>query len=184
MARNNFYPSSGNGRTEIDLRQEMKNTMYGNGPEIAKSQTGLLRRFRLDNNQKFIPCACVSTVTGEPDKETKCPVCFGEGKLWDEELISFYYRELEGDSALAERNVQKPHSIVNTPLSVFYIESTFTLTGQDKIVLLNLDTEGKPLRPYQRRTIFRINSLRDLRLDQARLEFWKANCYEDTNKFL
>ncbi len=183
MVRSNFYPKSGGGRTEIDLRQEFKNTMYGNGAEMPKAQTGLLRKFRLVDG-KPVPCPCVSPTTGEPDKDIQCPVCFGEGKIWDETLVDFYKTEVLGDSSLATLNHQKTHSVVNTPLMCFYISSTFTLTGQDKIVVLNLDTEGDPVKPLKRNSIYRINSLRDLRLDHGRLEFWKANCSQDTNKFL
>lgn len=182
MPKNNFYPVASSNK-EIDLRAELINTIYGSGQEIAKGQRGLIRLFRRDVSGNLIPCACVSPVTQEPDKDTKCPVCLGEGNLWDEQLIDFYSADLMGDAALAV-TTQFPHSTIIGSLKTFYIPSTFTLTGQDKIVLLMLDREGSAVIPLRRRSIFTIATLRDLRLDNARLEFWKANAYEDINKFL
>ena len=65
--KNSFYTGSIKAR-EIDLRAEFLKTMYGSEDEIAKSQKGLQRVFR---NEK---CPCVNKVTGEPDRESRCPV--------------------------------------------------------------------------------------------------------------
>lgn len=185
MARIRLYPhTTGSSGREINMRTELIKTLFGSGQEIAKGMQGLLRKMRRDSAGNLIKCPCVSTITGEPDKDIKCPVCFAEGFLWDETLFTFYKVELGGDGTLSQLQHQHTHSIIDTSTAVFYIPSTTVLTGQDKIVLLDLSTEGVPLSPLSRNSIYRINSLRDLRLDTAKLEFWKANCNEDTNKFL
>lgn len=181
MSKNNFYPSVSSAR-EIDLRSEFLKTIFGSEQEIAKGQKGLLRQFRREN-ESLVKCSCVSNVTAEPDRDFKCPICLGEGYLWDESFITSYSVDLSGDGALALTS-QLPHSTVNGLLKTFYIPSTIVLTGQDKIVLLMLDSEGSPITPLRRRSIFTIATLRDLRLDNARVEFWKADCYEDVNKYL
>ena len=180
---NNFY-SGTSGSSEIDIRNEFDNTLYGAGPEIRKRQEGLLRKFRLDSTENRIACACVSPVTREPDRETRCPICLGEGFLWDESHIEFYFtKAVSGDAAVYQDRL-KISGIMNTELGVFYISSRYDLTKNDKLVLLSLDKEGKPFQPLSRFQLFRIAELRDLRLDSGRLEFYKAFSYEDNNKFI
>lgn len=175
--KNNFYKKHSAAK-EIDLRQEFLNTMYGSATEIAKSQRGLLRVFRNE------ACPCVNKVTGEPDRESRCPVCLGEGKLWDESNIDFYHKRAGTETAnIGQDRLYKP-GIVNTETEVFFIPYQFNLTKADKIVVLTLDKEGTPVVPLKRIQLFRIAELRPLRLDNGRLEFWEAFCYEDNNKFL
>jgi hypothetical protein len=179
---NNFYSSSG--RSEIDLRSELNNTLYGNGPEIAKHVPGLLRQFRRDSQDNTIPCPCVNSVTKEPDRETRCPICLGEGALWDETDIEFYIgKSVAGDASVYQDRLKVP-GIMNTELVIFYISSKYSLTKVDKLVSLSLDKEGKPFQPITRFQLFRIAELREMRLDNGRLEFWKAYGYQDNNKFI
>lgn len=181
--KNNFY-SAASGRTEIDMRKEFLNTMYGKGPEIAKHQPGLVRIFRRDESDNKVPCPCIDPVTGEPDRETRCPVCLGEGYLWDEDNIDFYH--IKSGTEVSNLLQDRPRSvgIMNTELEVFYIPYNFNLTKEDKIVTLVLDKQGLPTIPLTRSQLFRISELRPMRLDNGRLEFWKAYSYEDSSKFL
>jgi hypothetical protein len=181
--KNDFY-SSASGRTEIDLRSEFKNTMYGKGPEIAKHQKGLLRVFRLDNQNNKVPCPCIDPVTGEADRETRCPICLGEGALWDEQNIEFYHTKVGTESSNVLQDKLHAPGLINTEMEVFYLPHQFNLTKDDKIVILSLDKEGFPVIPLTRNQLFRIAELRPMRLDSGRLEFWKAYTYEDNSKFL
>lgn len=182
--KNDFYSSAKTGVTEIDLRSEFLNTMYGKGPEVPKRQEGLVRTFRRTSDNKLIPCPCVDQVTGEPDRETRCPVCLGEGNLWDETKIDFYHIRAESQSSLSFQDKQRAPGIMNTVAEVFYIPWQFELTKEDKLVTLTLDKEGRVTTPITRLQLFRISDIRPMRLDNGRLEFWKAYTYEDGTKFL
>lgn len=178
MAKNLYPP-----RTEIDLRSEFNNTLYGRSPEIQKGQQGLLRVFRIENNL-LVKCPCIDKVTGEPDRESRCPICFGEGRLFDESTIEFYKVRVGTETAQTQQDRLHSPGLINTETEVFYISSTYSLTKTDKIVVLALDKEGIPLTPIKRSYLFRIAELRPMRLDNGRLEFWKAYCYQDNNKFI
>lgn len=65
--------------SEIDLRQELINTIDGSYPEIAKGRDGLLRKMRRNSLNKLIPCDCVDPVTHEPDRDSFCPLCIKSG---------------------------------------------------------------------------------------------------------
>lgn len=183
--KNDFY-GNGSGITEIDLRTEMDNTIFGSNfpPEIGKGQPGLLRKFRRDSNGDKILCSCVDKVTGEPSRESKCPTCHGEKYIWDEQELQFYVSTVETESQLADRENLRMDAVHNTPFFVFHIPSSYDLTDGDKIVRLVLDREGNPAQPRRRRDAYRLSALRDMRLDNGRLEFWKAEGYKDNIKHL
>lgn len=181
--KNDFYLYT-SGSTEIDIRKEFLHTMYGHGPEIPKSQQGLLRTFRRSSSLDLIPCSCIDAVTGEPDRETRCPICLGEGNLWDETTIDFYHMSASVQSSLALQDNLKAPGIMNTKTEVFYIPWQVNLTKDDKIVVLRLDKEGFSTIPPTRSQLFRISEIIPMRLDNGRLEFWKLYTYEDSSKFL
>ena len=167
-------------RTEPDMRQEIINTLDGSFPEIAKKQIAVLRKMRIPAQQ----CPCVDAVTHEPDKDTFCPFCWGEGFLWDEIFIDFYKVPLKGDAGNSENEEITSPGLMNEPIMVFYIRYSVDLTDNDKIIELQLDREGQPIRPYQRKRLYRIGTLIDMRSDNGRLEYWKVDCYSEFRKFL
>ena len=177
-----FNPYKSIRRTEPDMRKELNNTLDGIFPEIAKKQTAIFRKFRRDSLNKLIPCDCVDPVTHEPDKDTYCPFCQGEGSYWDEGYIEVYKILTDGRDALGER-VTAP-GLLNVPLMVFYTRSSVDMTSEDKIVEIVLDTEGVPDQPLRRKQLYRIGSLVDYRSDNGRLEYWKVSCYGEVRKFL
>jgi len=175
-----FYP----GRTEPDMRQELNNTLDGKWPEIAKKQPALLRKMRRDSYDNLIPCACVDELTHEPDRDTFCPICHGDGWIWDEVDVDIYRVILGSDVGQAIREEVIGPGLMNIPLMIFYMRSTVDITQDDKVVELVLTTEGIPVRPWQRKALYRISSAIDLRSDNGRLEYWKLDCYEEKHKFL
>lgn len=172
------------GRTEPSMREELNNMFDGKWPEIAKARPVALRKMRRDNNGDLTPCPCKSPLTGEPDIDTFCTFCFGEGYFWDEILVDTYKVILEGDSSLATRVVPTVPSLLNIPLVIFYIRSRVDITEKDRIVEIALDNEGSPVLPYRRTILYRIESLIDFRADEGRLEFWKVAAHKQKTKFL
>ena len=203
-----FYPTQ---RTEPDMRQEMINTLDGHRPEIAKKMTTVLRKMRRgtlvvvpedsDNpNQwksggKFyewtpgagndmLPCPCVDAVTKEPDKDHHCPICWGEGFLWDEVFFDTYKVIIKSEVGNALLEQLRGPGLITGPLVIFYTRYSEPITKQDKIVELVLDDEGIPVKPYFRKALHRIGNAIDLRGDHGRLEYWKLDCFEEYRKFL
>ena len=158
-------------RSEVDLRGEMANTLDGSFPEIAKGRYGMLRRMRRDSNDEKIACDCVHPVTREPDQDTFCPICHGEGWLWDETLLVFYSRVLLSDSA-------------DNEAVVFYLKHDTVIDKKDKIIEFVLDIEGEIVEPRARNAIYRINILVTFRSDEGRVEYLQASCEKDNVKFL
>jgi hypothetical protein len=181
MAIWNPYPR----RTEVDLRQELDNTLSGTFPEISKTQTVILRKMRRDDDGLLIKCACVDEVTREPDKDSFCSLCWGSGAYWDEVYLDVYRSssvESTATQALAEKLVAS--GLHNVPLVAFYTRYTEDITTDDRIIELVLNKNGEIITPAKRRRIFRIVTAVDYRLESGRLEYWKLSCYEEQVRFL
>lgn len=179
----NFYGSS-TGGSEPDMRQELINTLEGKSPEIAKGQPILLRKMRRDTEGRLIPCPCIDPVTKEPDKDRFCPVCFGEGNLWDEVLIKGYRVWEESSTSNVEKyQLQKP-GLINQPFVIFYVRYDAEITEEDKLVELVLEDDGTAADPMRRKRLFRIGRLWDYRSDNGKLEYFRVFTYREDVKHL
>jgi len=170
MSSRSLYPSSGS--TEPDMRMELKNTLDGHYPEVSKSQKVLFRKMRKNSSDKLIDCPCVDEVTDEPDRDLFCPICHGEGYVWDEVYIDCY------------KVILRNELIYKAPVTVFYCKSSLGFTDEDKIIELVLDEEGKVVQPMKRMIRYEIKKAIDFRADSGRLEYWKLDCVEKAYKFL
>ena len=183
MPSNDFY-SKGSFRSEPNMRQEMENFLDGAYPEISKKQKALIRKMRRDSSDNLIPCACVDATTGEPDKDTFCPLCFSEGFYWDEEWIDVYKVVLRSDVGNAFREELLSATVQNIPIVVFFTRYSAELTEEDRIITVKTNIDGTIYKPYTRVGVYRIGSLFDMRSDNGRLEFWKIATFKEKRKFL
>jgi len=174
---NNMYGNP----SELDLRQEMINTFNGTAVEIAKSQPGLLRKLNTDSNGDYILCPCVDRVTKEADRDTFCPICFGEKYYWTETYIKFYIVDIATPAAV---NKLKAPGIVDVPQNTFYFMYDVAVTKPDKIVEIELDIEGNIVLPVKRIALWRIQELNALRGDNGRVEFIKVFTTKEDVKYL
>lgn len=178
---------SGTTGSEPDLRQELINTLDGRYPEVAKRQYGLLRQMNTDSNGDLVPCGCVDSITHEPDKDRWCPICHGDGYIWEESLITFYrvLKDSEVDNILRDKMIGP--GLINIPLVVFYIRYSTTITKNDKIVELVLNNAGSPgssASDYVRRKIYKVEAVWEYRADNGRLEYYKVFAHVEDVKHL
>lgn len=181
-----LYPTS---RTEPDMRKELEATFDGVFPEIAKAQKIALRIFRKDDQGKRIPCQCTDPVTHEPDKDTFCPYCFGEGFYWDEILTDTYKVVIRSSVGLSTKDELLSPGTMNIPIVSFYFRYNIPInhdgdTTPDKVIELATDSEGKLVRPYRRERVYRVGTAIDFRSDHGKLEYWKLDCTGEKVKFL
>jgi hypothetical protein len=170
--------------TEPNIRAELRKTFDGVSPETPKAQWFILRKMRRDTNGEMIECDCVDKVTHEPDLDHFCPICHGEGNLWDEIFFETYKVVKQSDVGLGSKEVLIAPGIVNVESVVFYTTYEVNVTEDDKVVELGLNLDGSVQLPYKRKKLFRINTLIDLRSDSGKLEYWKLACIQEDRKFL
>jgi hypothetical protein len=171
------------------MRAELEATFDGTFPEVAKAQPIVLRIARRDNDGKIIACDCVDTLTGEPDRDTFCPTCFGDGFIWDEQLVDSYKVVIKSSVGLSSREDLIKPGLTNIPLISFYFRYDIPITfdkdiTRDKVIEIALDQAGDPARPYKRDRVYRIGTAIDFRSDNGKLEYWKLDCYGEQVKFL
>jgi len=174
-----LYTSTSSGG-EVDLRQEMDSTLYGSATEIAKGRPVVLRRMRHTAAGLLIPCACTSSLTGEPDRDTKCKYCWGERFLWDEEWITVYKMSVSSQEGFTRKPQANEPGVSITPLVFFYLEYTVEPTIFDKIVEMKLDIEGAVVVPITREAVFQIATAEDFRSDNGRVEYWRCAVNEES----
>lgn len=129
-------------------------------------------------------CPCIDSNTGEPDVDSFCPICHGEGYIWEESFIDSRKVVLQSDVGKSTRETLIQSGLTNIPLVIFYTKSSVLITKSDKIVELWTDNAGSPKRPYRRKSLYRIGTSVDFRSDNGKLEYWKLDCYEEQRKYL
>lgn len=146
--------------TEIDLRQEMSNLLYGASDEIAKGRQGLLRVARIDSTTgEPIKCPCRDEITDEPDLEFYCRTCLGMGFLWDERKIVYY----KDDDSVSKKDE-----------SYFYMEYDENPARRDWIIEVQLDQDGEPIEPVTRELFYKTLTAEAFRSDLGRIEYWRC----------
>lgn len=173
-----------NAGSEIDLRVEFHDILYGNGVEIPKGIPVILRRMRYDANEELVRCPCVSDITNEPDEDVPCHHCWGEGFIWDEEWLVTYKVVIGGarGSSLAKQLETHPAGTLKTSICFFYFKYDTNLTNYDKIIEVKLDEEGCIVAPYKRIHKYGISTAESLRSDSGRIEYWRVACVEERVK--
>ena len=169
-------PYTGTSATEADLRHELNSLFFGDGYEIPKAHSVLLRRMRRSGND-LIECPCVDKLTREPDIDHRCEYCLGEGYLWDEEWLST--RSVVIGSTTNKLVFKTQHlepGQINAEVKVFFMEYDVQPSWYDRIVELYSDQEGKPAVPYRRYRIYRPQTIQPLRSDHGRVEFFAVWC--------
>jgi len=170
--------------TEVNLRNELVKTFDGRFPEIAKRQMGCLRKARKDASGNLIRCACVDPSTFEADRDTFCPLCQGEGYIFDEVFMEIYKKPLGVGTGEALEDKLFGAGLANVHLVVFYTRFSDNITEDDRVVELVLDQAGNIAQPPLRKTIYRIGHAIDYRLDNGKLEYWAIFCHEIKRRFL
>lgn len=150
---------------EIDLRAGFDEIVFGGAGATPHGQKFMIRKMRRDEFGLKIACSCVDELTREPDPAKDCPFCLGEGYYWDEEWVTGYSNHVGADRGVDHR--------------VFYLRYDTEFSYSDKIVEMKLDTEGEPVVPYTRTSIYKPKTITEHRADYGRLEYLAIYCKED-----
>jgi hypothetical protein len=166
---------------EIDLRKEFDELVFGANGHIPHNHICLVREARLNNEGKVIRCKCTSAITHEPDPESKCRHCLGEGFIWNERIARCYSSMVGADGGKGNRTKRMVPGEVRTDYKVFYFRYDEKLSYKDKIIELSLDLEGKLVIPYKRESIYKIETIQKYRSDNGRVEYIAVYCREESS---
>jgi hypothetical protein len=167
-------------RKEIDLRQELSNTLFGSGVEIEKGYKFLVRRMRLVNGQK-VRCHCNSG--GEGAKHPMCNNCHGEGYIWDEVEATGFRSETGSESAKTRRLDLIDGGSIKPSLISIYVPHTIDIRPIDRIVEYDVDGNGESILT-QRGRVWEIQTVEEKRSDNGRLEYYVIYCSKISHIYL
>lgn len=168
--------SSGSGR-EVDLRSEFDEIVFGGPTSLPHGKKVLVRRARLDSNHKPVACVCKDELTKEASPD--CTFCLGEGFYWDESLETCYSMYVGADGGLSTRVRQLFPGQIRVDTKIFYFRYDTSISYRDKIVEIELDTEGEIIVPYTREAIYKPQTINKYRADYGRIEYIAVHCRED-----
>jgi hypothetical protein len=166
--------------SEINLREEMKLIIEGNEAWPRRGHWVLLRR--MDKRQR---CFCWNQNPIGDDKENedqgkynepklRCPVCSGEGWVYEEQLQLTRRRLVTPEIGLAASETMADIGWMNINYIVFYFQYFVEFEKGDKIIELALDDDGRPTTPYVRKEMYRIAVAEPFRDLNGRVEYWRA----------
>jgi len=195
MADLNLYPSvsvsmtpatsspwtTSSNKGEVDLRAEIHEILFGSTKEVAKGRLFILRRPRRDSNGKIIVCPCVSGFSQEPDQDTPCEFCWGEGFIWDEQWVTMYKQIVFPRGGAFRRSEPLEAGISYSMTAYFYCEFNIEPTRKDKIIEIDTNMDGL-IREYKRLAKFRIISPEPFCSDNGRVEYWRLGTVVDIVK--
>jgi hypothetical protein len=178
-ASNNFYPGlSGfdDSFNDIDLRAEF-------GTLIWKEGRGLYTLFRKCQFEDGQPkrCVCWSKRTQEPDIDTDCNICNGNGYFFNDFIVRCYKSNTQEFSDTRRYNQT---GVENYVYIHFYIQfdaiseqtsNPFDIpTPYDKIIELQEDINGIIVTPLKQLVKYDIISVSPYRLEQGgRIEYYR-----------
>lgn len=161
----------------VDLRREFDNLVLGYQGETPIGRPFILRRMRRDSSDNLIACSCVHNLTREPDRDFPCPYCHGSGWLFDEELVTAYMvvASAPGGSNAAANFPKTPPGTMYVPAARFFLSYEVNPKKDDRIVQIELDSNGDPVTPYNRIIVYEFMLVRAMRADNAKIEFWACS---------
>ena len=164
-------------RSEVDLRAEFDQLIFGDSTHIAHGRLVLIRHMRRDADGYPTKCTCTSVKqTVEPDPD--CSYCSGEGYLWSEEWIDCYSMHVNADSGMARKYLHMAPGLERTDYILFFFRYGTDIKYEDKIVEVKLDDEGDLVLPYVREAIHKPNTIKKMRSDHGRVEYIAVYCQE------
>ena len=172
-------PSKGINR-EVDLRKEMEDILEGTDSTPQRGHWILLRR--METAQR---CTCWNErsagenkfdednrVYDEPSED--CTICGGEGYVYDDELHLVRRRVVAPDIGLANQETESPVGIMNVQYIIYYFQYYVNPTKKDKIIEIENDNDGNPVRPFVNQEILNISVAVPFRDQLGRIEFWRC----------
>jgi len=172
----NSIPNSG----ELDLRKEFNKLLDGDDYSPQRGHWVLLRR--METTQR---CSCWNKRAAGTDKylddnrkydepDENCTVCNGEGWIYDDELHLVRRRISAPPIGLAGQEEHSEIGITNVTYLVYYFKYYVNPTKRDKIIEIENDRLGEPIRPFVQKEIHDISVAEPLRDQKGRIEYWRC----------
>jgi len=178
--KHQIYGSTG--QDDVSIRAEIKK-LFNN-----YSAWRIIRRMNLDANGNKVPCpVCKTTGVKGRAYNTLCDNCLGEGYIWTEEWIrAFSWTGMSPSNRLAAYKAFNPQGVTYGGMQIVYVEDIVKPKEGDRIIYVKLKDDGNPLianGQYIRNEIFSVNYIDDYVLDNAKLEYFRLACSEESNRF-
>lgn len=166
---------------EIDLRLEMKALLEGSDNSPRRGHWVILRR--MDKRQR---CTCwkeKNKTGGDTTRDQgkynepklRCPICHGEGWVYVDELHLSRRRLVSPEIGLAAQEQLSDIGWFNINYICYYFMYYVNPSKGDKIIEIDLDDQGDPIRPFVQKEMYRVAVSEPFREEHGRIEFWRCS---------
>lgn len=160
---------------EIDLRKELDDFLFGSLVEISKHYEVLIRQFRRDKVNQRVKCKC--NVNNEGSINPNCPLCLGEGYLWDEKIQPSFKGYGTTDGSKFSNLINLGPGDTRKGEVVFYFRWNADIKKTDIIIELQKDKERTiNFKSLKRGKKWKIQEIEEKRSDYGRLEYLIVYC--------
>ena len=135
--------------------------------------------------EKTQRCTCWNCVKSGADKfshdyrkydehDESCTICNGEGWIYDDELHIVRRRLVAPAIGLASQEQETPVGLMNISYIVYYFKYYVNPKKEDKVIEIENNKDGGPVRPYVNKEIYNISVVEPFRDIKGRIEYWRA----------
>ena len=114
------------------------------------------------------------------EPQLRCPVCHGEGYVYEDELQLTRRRLVAPEIGLANQEQLSEIGWMNINYICYYLQYFVNPKKGDKIIEINLDDKGMPIRPFVQKEMYRIAVAEPFRDQLGRIEFWRCSAKLET----
>ena len=154
-------------QTKKYLDLSKRETVAGSEFDFKKGFRAAVKEYKNQSQDNW-----VSVEDRLPNKD--CDVCGGEGWLYDEELHKTRKRVTTPPTWQAGIEQQVDFAILNIPYVIYYFKDYVNPTELDRIIEVDSDSDGNPVRPIVKRDIFNITLAEPFRDLNGRIEYWRC----------
>lgn len=156
----------------IDLRKVIDELFFGSSSNPPEAHLVIVRFMKRDSNNNLIRCQfSTSHYTKQNINNPSCPVCLGEGYLFDEKFAwtykSFRRNEFGGQYTYPMGDITKQ------PIT-YYFRYDVPITDDDIIIEAKTDYDGNFLQPIQVEYRYKPTLVNKVKGDLGRIEFIEA----------
>ena len=108
------------------------------------------------------------------EPEMRCPICHGEGWIYEDELHLARRRLVSPEIGLASSETMAEIGWMNINYILFYFLYYVEPKKGDKIFEIQLDDNAEPIRPFKMIERYRIAVAEPFRDQNGRVEFYRA----------
>lgn len=153
----------------LDLRKELQAIFYGSAINPPEAHPVVVRFMKRDSASKTVRCKFSTSAYAKQNIHSPtCPVCLGEGSLWDEKFVWTYRTQTRSD--LMAQYAYESGDVLKE-IYTYFFEYDVPITLDDTIIEVRVNSDGTIIEPVTEEKRFKPIHVQTVKADYGRVEF-------------